>query len=199
MVMGSMVPMMSQAFLRGGLKDDNGKPVFSTPYKPWEVPAKYASEGDDLYRAHKAAENIKEWTFHVIPLMWTFFIFGGGIPYIGDSAMEGAVALSTATWLFGCYKYFTGMHYAHMHVSHNFVRFISIFGGGIPYIGDSAMEGAVALSTATWLFGCYKYFTGYQGSANGRQTGFMIRFLVVFFWLSGSAIGLGCAAWNRMK
>eukprot|EP00562_Extubocellulus_spinifer_P009201 CAMPEP_0178507436 /NCGR_PEP_ID=MMETSP0696-20121128/20214_1 /TAXON_ID=265572 /ORGANISM="Extubocellulus spinifer, Strain CCMP396" /LENGTH=164 /DNA_ID=CAMNT_0020136915 /DNA_START=398 /DNA_END=892 /DNA_ORIENTATION=+ len=147
MVMGSVVPMMSQALLRGGLKDDNGKPVFSTPYKPWEVPAKYASEGDDLYRAHKAAENIKEWTFHVIPLMWTFFIFGGGIPYIGDSAMEGAVALSTATW----------------------------------------------------LFGCYKYFTGYQGSANGRQTGFMIRFLVVFFWLSGSAIGLGCAAWNRMK
>jgi len=94
------------------------------------------------------------------------------------------------------------MHYAlctYARTHHNFVRFISIFGGGIPYIGDSAMEGAVALSTATWLFGCYKYFTGYQESAGGRQTGFFIRFLVVFFWLSGSAIGLGCAAWNRMK
>ena len=147
MVMGSIVPMIRQAFMRGGLKDDNGKPIFSTPYKPWEVPTKHENACDDLYRAHKAAENIKEWTFHVIPLMWVF----------------------------------------------------SIFGGGIPYVSEGAVEGAVALSTATWLFGCYKYFKGYHKAAKDRQTGFLIRFVVVFFWLSGSAVGLGCAGWNRMK
>mmetsp|Transcript_5585 Transcript_5585/g.7074 ORF Transcript_5585/g.7074 Transcript_5585/m.7074 type:complete len:158 (-) Transcript_5585:372-845(-) len=51
---------------------------FTYPYTPWE------HKSEMLYRAHRAQENMKEWSFMGIPLLFMFSTFAKRLPVVGE-------------------------------------------------------------------------------------------------------------------
>ena len=85
LVLGCVDAMMQMVHVRysAEAKDENGKSLLPHPYKPWEVPVSKQDPTqpppeiyDKAYRAFKMYENVKEWTFLSLPLMWTFAVYG---------------------------------------------------------------------------------------------------------------------------
>ena len=111
MVLGCASAITSMNAVRYNVKDDNGKMLLSHPYKPWaEVPKGKETEWENSFRAFKMYENVKEWTFLSLPLMWTFSCFGGAIPYANGNprAVEAAVMISSVAWMVGNKWYIEG-------------------------------------------------------------------------------------------
>merc|ERR1712062_496856 len=74
---------------------------FTYPYTPWE------HKSEKLYRAHRAQENIKEWSFMTIPLLFLFSTFFKRVPIVGEYE---AIVTSAVGALIAWYnrKYFDG-------------------------------------------------------------------------------------------
>jgi hypothetical protein len=102
MIMGCLQAMQAQAVVRYTVKDENGKMLLPHPYAPWiPVPKEYQSKADDAYRAFKMYENVKEWALISIPLMWTSFVFCGGLPCMNQARAEALIAITTAVYMYG--------------------------------------------------------------------------------------------------
>lgn len=110
MVFGCAHGILEMVKLRYACKDDNGKPLLPHPYEPWNAPTdpKYKDSVDAVYRAFKMVENIKEWTFLSLPIMWVFALYGGALPYMTDAIMEGIILASGAAYCVGNYWYVNG-------------------------------------------------------------------------------------------
>eukprot|EP00980_Cylindrotheca_fusiformis_P000879 scaffold232_cov91-Cylindrotheca_fusiformis.AAC.4 len=110
LIMGVLSAVQENVKHRYLAKDDNGKLLLSHPYSPWEVPAdsKYKKLTDRAWRAFKMTENIKEFTFASLPLVWTFGIFGGCLPYVSNTAVTAILLSSTSVYAYGNYKYMHG-------------------------------------------------------------------------------------------
>jgi hypothetical protein len=110
MVLGCASSIFAMNKVRYGVKDDNGKPLLTHPYTPWQVHKGHEEECDNAYRCFKMYENVKEWAFFSMPLMWIFSVFGGSLPYANGKPwlVEGAVVLSAAAWMLGNKWYIDG-------------------------------------------------------------------------------------------
>eukprot|EP00339_Tiarina_fusa_P030148 CAMPEP_0117084810 /NCGR_PEP_ID=MMETSP0472-20121206/59682_1 /TAXON_ID=693140 ORGANISM="Tiarina fusus, Strain LIS" /NCGR_SAMPLE_ID=MMETSP0472 /ASSEMBLY_ACC=CAM_ASM_000603 /LENGTH=167 /DNA_ID=CAMNT_0004813935 /DNA_START=18 /DNA_END=521 /DNA_ORIENTATION=+ len=109
MVMGCFHAMKEQISARYAVKDDKNESLLPHPYAPWaSVPKEYQSKADDAYRAFKMFENVKEWTLLGIPLMWTSFLYVGGLPYMTDNYVDGLIAVTSAAYIFGNAKFISG-------------------------------------------------------------------------------------------
>lgn len=109
MIFGSFDAMKTMVAVKYAAKDDNGKPLFPHPFAPWtKVDPKYEQEAGKVLRAHRMFENIKEWTFLSLPLMWSFSLCAGSIPKVTDQMVEGAVVVSTIGYLYGNYLFSNG-------------------------------------------------------------------------------------------
>jgi hypothetical protein len=109
MVLGCFQAMQAQSTARYAVKDDNKKDLLPHPYAPWTaVPKEHQSKADDAYRGFKMFENVKEWTFLGIPLMWTSFVFSGGLPYMTDLYVDGLIAVTSAVYIYGNAKFVSG-------------------------------------------------------------------------------------------
>ena len=102
--------MLEMVKVRYAAKDDNGKPLLSHPYAPWNAPndPKYKEICDKAYRAFKMFENVKEWTFLMLPLVWVFAVYGSDLPYATESIMDGIILGSTGLYMLGNYWYIQG-------------------------------------------------------------------------------------------
>jgi hypothetical protein len=79
------------------------------PYCPWEkVDPKYQVKADTAYRAYKMFENVKEWTLLSIPLMWTFWLYGGSLPYVTEPMVDTAVGITSLLYFVGTNWYIYG-------------------------------------------------------------------------------------------
>lgn len=110
LVMGVMSAVKENVTQRYKAKDETtGKPILSHPYSPW-VPTdpKYKEETDKAWRAFKMAENVKEWAFASLPLVWIVGIFGGSLPFATDRAVTGFLLSSSAIYAYGNHKYMQG-------------------------------------------------------------------------------------------
>mmetsp|Transcript_7112 Transcript_7112/g.11808 ORF Transcript_7112/g.11808 Transcript_7112/m.11808 type:complete len:171 (-) Transcript_7112:537-1049(-) len=109
MIFGCIDAMKKQIEVRYACLDDNGKKLFDHPYSPWEkVDPKYQKQADDAHRAFKTYENVKEWTFLTLPLMWMFALFGGTIPYVTDITVEVTVLVSSVVYMAANHMYTVG-------------------------------------------------------------------------------------------
>ena len=59
-------------------------------------------------RAFRMFENVKEWTFLMLPLVWVFAIYGSDLPYATESIMDGIILGSTGLYMLGNYWYIQG-------------------------------------------------------------------------------------------
>ena len=90
-------------------KDDDGKSLLPHPYAPWTaVPEKNKKQADEAYRAYKMYENVKEWTFLSLPLMWTTAVFAGCLPFMNQGRVDALIAGTSLIWMYGNSKYVTG-------------------------------------------------------------------------------------------
>jgi len=100
--------------VRYAAKDDNAKPLLPHPYKPWETAGKEEKHKEIIekaYRAFKMYENVKEWMFISLPLMWTFAVYGKGmtsLPYISENLVDGMILLSSLLYTFANRRYTKG-------------------------------------------------------------------------------------------
>ncbi len=110
MVFGCVQAMMEMVKLRYAAKDDNGKPLLGHPYEPWNAPAdpKYKDAVDKAYRSFKMFENVKEWTFLSLPIMWIFAIYGGALPYMTQNIIDGIILSSGALYAISNVMYVYG-------------------------------------------------------------------------------------------
>lgn len=110
MTLGCFHAMLEMIKTRYAAKDDNGKPLLPHPYTPWTpmVAAKNQEKADDAYRAFKMFENVKEWTLLSLPLMWTFWLYAGSLPFVSDAMADGAVAVSSLVYMVATYWYTVG-------------------------------------------------------------------------------------------
>lgn len=111
MVFGCAHAMSEMVKPRYAAKDDNGKPLLVHPYEPWNAPTdnpKYKEMCDTAFRAFKMFENVKEWTFMALPPMWVFAIYGGDLPYVTDTIMDGMILSSGALYMVANYWYTKG-------------------------------------------------------------------------------------------
>lgn len=139
MLFGTFDAMKKMIMVRYASVDDNGKPLFPHPYEPWQtVDPKYKEQAGKAYRAFKMFENVKEWTLMSLPLMWVF----------------------------------------------------SIYGGGVPHVTDSIMDGLIMTSSGLYMLGNHWYVEGYISAPKNRLTGFKVRRRVVEFWLFGSFLSV---------
>jgi hypothetical protein len=110
MVFGIANAMSAMIKTRYQCKDDNGKPLLPHPYEPWNVPSdpKYKDVTDKAYRAFKMFENVKEWTFMALPVMWVFAVYGGDLPYVSQSMIDGAILVSGVVYTVATQMYVSG-------------------------------------------------------------------------------------------
>ena len=110
LTVGCVQAMMEMVKIRYAAKDENGKPLVRHPYEPWNVPTdpKYKEALDKVYRSFKMFENIKEWTFMSLPLIWIFAIYGGALPYMTDFILDGIILGTGALYAFGNGLYING-------------------------------------------------------------------------------------------
>lgn len=110
MVFGCVQALMEMIKPRYAAKDDNGKPLLPHPYEPWNTPTdpKYKETVDKVYRAFKMFENVKEWTFMSLPIMWIFAIYGGALPYMTDTLMDGIILSTGALYAISNVMYIHG-------------------------------------------------------------------------------------------
>jgi len=94
---------------RYAAKDDNGKSLLPHPYAPWTpVPPKNQAQADEAYRAYKMYENVKEWTFLSLPLLWTSALFGEALPFLTHNRVDALIAGTSLVWMYGNSKYISG-------------------------------------------------------------------------------------------
>lgn len=110
MVCGVAHAMSAMIKPRYKCKDENGKPLLPHPYEPWKVPddPKSKEATDKAYRAFKMFENVKEWTFLTMPVMWVFAIYGGDLPYITENMMDGVILISGTVYAAATHMYASG-------------------------------------------------------------------------------------------
>ena len=88
MIFGLLHSMQEYVKIKYKAIDDNGKSLLPHPYEPWikdtTLDKKYLPLVDKAYRAFRMFENVKEWTFLSIPIMFIFHIYGSNLPYISD-------------------------------------------------------------------------------------------------------------------
>ena len=110
MVYGIINAMSCMIRDRYKCKDDNGKPLLPHPYEPWNSPTdpKYKEATDKAYRGFKTFENVKEWAFITMPVMWVFAIYGGALPYMTQQRMDGVILASGALYTVATHLYTSG-------------------------------------------------------------------------------------------
>jgi hypothetical protein len=112
MVFGTFHAMKEMAKTRYAANDENGKTLLPHPYEPWNVRTtdnpKHTEACDKAYRAFKMFENVKEWTFMSLPLVWVFAIYGGDLPYATDAMMDGTILVSTGLYMLANAQYIEG-------------------------------------------------------------------------------------------
>lgn len=101
MIMFSVADAMKTSIaVRSEAKDDNGKPLFPHPYAPWsKVDPKHQDKADKAYRGYRMFENVKEWTFLSLPLMWIYSLYAGQLPYVSDALVDTSVVVSAAAYV----------------------------------------------------------------------------------------------------
>ncbi|CAB9497001.1 expressed unknown protein [Seminavis robusta] len=108
-IFGTLDAMMTMIKTKYSAKDDNGKMLFPHPFAPWtKVDPKYEDQADKALRAWRMFENVKEWTFMSLPLMWIFAGFAGSIPKVTDQMVDIAVVTSTIGYCYGNYLFSKG-------------------------------------------------------------------------------------------
>lgn len=85
-----IVCMFKMTNLRGENKE------FRMPYKPWEKVGTDADWNERVYRAHRAMENLSEWTNMILPVIWAFALFVQRLPVIGGLAPVATIAVALA-------------------------------------------------------------------------------------------------------
>jgi hypothetical protein len=77
----SMMEMIKVRYSDEAKDPETGKSLLPHPYKPWTEPSndKQKAIFDKAYRSFKMFENVKEWTFMSLPLMWTFAVYGKSV------------------------------------------------------------------------------------------------------------------------
>lgn len=110
LVYGIVDALLTMTGERYKCKDDNGKPLLSIPYEPWNAPTdpKYKGSTDKAYRAFKMFENVKEWNFMALPPMWVFAVYGGSLPFLTDGMMDGVVLVSGAVYAVATRMFMSG-------------------------------------------------------------------------------------------
>lgn len=132
LVLGCVDAMMQMVHVRysAEAKDEQGKSLLPHPYKPWEVPVSKPDSTqppppeiyDKAYRAFKMYENVKEWTFLSLPLMWTFAVYGKNavqpcvafvaaspwIPMTTETMIDSTVVLTSVLYAVANRQYVTG-------------------------------------------------------------------------------------------
>lgn len=58
------------------------------PYRPW------LHTDEKVYRAHRAVENIREWTVMTVPMIWVFSLFAKHLPVVGEYVPITTVGVS---------------------------------------------------------------------------------------------------------
>ena len=103
---GCIVAMKDMMECRYSLKDDNGKILLRHPYKPWEpVDQKHEEMAERAFRAFKMNENVKEWTFMSVPLVWSIAIFGGDLPYVTPNMIDTFIISSCLSYALVNHRY----------------------------------------------------------------------------------------------
>lgn len=106
---GCIVAMKDMVECRYSLKDENGKILLRHPYKPWEpVDQKHEEMAERAFRAFKMNENVKEWTFMSVPLVWSIAIFGGDLPYVTPIMVDTFVIASCLSYALVNHRYIKG-------------------------------------------------------------------------------------------
>jgi hypothetical protein len=109
LVLGVMTAVKENISHRYAAKDEDGNPVLKHPYSPWEATdPKYKELTDKAWRAFKMAENVKEWTFASLPLVWIVGIFGGSLPYVSDDAVTAFLLGTSLTFAYANHKFIKG-------------------------------------------------------------------------------------------
>lgn len=110
LILGCAQALLEMVKHRYAAKDENGKPLLRHPYEPWNAPTdpKYAETLSKVYRSFKMFENIKEWTFMSMPLVWIFAIYGGTLPYMTDMILDGIILGTGALYAYSNVLYIHG-------------------------------------------------------------------------------------------
>jgi len=110
MACGIANAMSTMLAVRYKCKDDNAKLLLPNPYEPWNAPTdpKYKEATDKAYRSFKMFENVKEWNFMSMPIMWVFAIFGGDLPYMTQGKMDGIILVSGVTYAVATHMFSSG-------------------------------------------------------------------------------------------
>lgn len=110
LLVGCIIAMKDMVKCRYAAKDDKGKIVLQHPYRPWEPPVdpKHRELAEIAFRSYKMNENVKEWAFLSLPLLWIVAIFGGCLPYVTNDIVDGFVILSSTTYAYANYQYIKG-------------------------------------------------------------------------------------------
>eukprot|EP00526_Cylindrotheca_closterium_P023457 CAMPEP_0113631008 /NCGR_PEP_ID=MMETSP0017_2-20120614/16114_1 /TAXON_ID=2856 /ORGANISM="Cylindrotheca closterium" /LENGTH=168 /DNA_ID=CAMNT_0000541501 /DNA_START=52 /DNA_END=558 /DNA_ORIENTATION=- /assembly_acc=CAM_ASM_000147 len=108
LVMGAATAIKEMVKVRY-FKDDEGKPLYTHPYRPWiEIDPKYKEQADKAWRAFKMCENVKEWTVFSMPLVWIIALFGSSLPYVEDSYVNYFLGVTSAVYSYANHQYIYG-------------------------------------------------------------------------------------------
>jgi len=109
LVIGAATAIQEMVTVRYSAKDDEGKWLYTHPYRPWiEIDPKYKEQGDKAFRAFKMCENVKEWTLFSMPLVWIVGLFGSSLPYIEDSYVNYFLGLTSVVYTYANYRFIHG-------------------------------------------------------------------------------------------
>ena len=109
LVVGVATAIKEQVKTRYAAKDDNGKPLYEHPYRPWiELDPKYKEQGDRAWRAFKMCENVKEWAVFSMPLVWIIAMFGSSLPYVEDSYVNTFLAATSCLYAYANHQFIFG-------------------------------------------------------------------------------------------
>lgn len=101
--------MKTMVMTKYSMKDDNGKLLFPHPFAPWtSVNKEHEEKADKVLRAYRMFENVKEWTFMSLPLMWIYATNAESVPYVTKSIVDITVLTSTLVYVIGNKMFVSG-------------------------------------------------------------------------------------------
>ena len=98
--------LLRQSKFRYAVLDSQGKKLLQHPYRPWKN--EDAKGADKAYASCRAYENSKEWLQLSLPIMWTFSVFGGALPYATQNVIDGLTFGLSLVWCIGNEMYVNG-------------------------------------------------------------------------------------------
>jgi hypothetical protein len=109
LILFSTIDSMKRMVVARYSTKDDGKLLFPVPYAPWtQVDPKYEDKAMALLRSFRAFENVKEWSFIGLPLMWIFSLYGGCLPYATEPMVEVATLGSALVYSIGNVMFSSG-------------------------------------------------------------------------------------------